>query len=58
MIPTPEWDSVIPIEQEINKTKRQLDDAEWEGEPCEHLRRHLKYLIEQQLNGETWYANF
>jgi len=50
--------SVVPIQREINKTKRELDDAEWEGKYCEHLRKHLNYLMKQMEEGETWYANF
>lgn len=50
--------SVIPIEREINNTKRQIDDMEWEDKYCEHLKQHLDYLVKEYLNGETWYPNF
>ena len=50
--------SVVPIEQEINKTKREIDDAEWEGESCEHLKRHLQDLLKQMTEGEVYYVNF
>jgi len=49
---------VIPIEREINKTKRELDDAEWEGRPSLHLQRHLDRLIDQLKDGELYYADF
>jgi hypothetical protein len=50
--------SVVPIEEEISKTQRQIDDLEWEGVYCEHLKHYLDSLIKQQLEGEVWYANF
>jgi hypothetical protein len=50
--------SVVPIEEEISKTQRQIDDLEWEGAYCEHLKHYLDSLIKQQLEGEVWYANF
>jgi hypothetical protein len=28
---------VIPMEEEITHTKRQIDDIEWEGGQCDHL---------------------
>lgn len=49
---------VVPIEQEINNTKRQIDDAEWEGEPYEHLQRHLDRLLQEMQDGELWYPKF
>jgi len=49
---------VIPIEREINKTKRELDEAEWEGRPYMHLQRHLDHLIEQLKDGESVYVKF
>ena len=50
--------SVVPIEREINKTKREIDDAEWEGKPYKHLQTHLDRLLQQIQDGETWYTNF
>jgi hypothetical protein len=50
--------SIIPIEREINKTKRELDDAEWEGRYCEHLKKHLERLIQDKLEGEVYYVEF
>ena len=50
--------SVIPMEQEISNTKRQIDDIEWEGGHCEHLHKHLEHLIDQYMNGETYYPLF
>jgi hypothetical protein len=53
-----EFDDVVPLTQEIIKTKRELDDAEWEGKPYKHLQRHMDYLLEQQKEGELWYVLF
>jgi hypothetical protein len=50
--------SVVPIEEEINKTRKQIDDLEWEGVYCEHLKRYLDDLIKIQLEGEVWYPLF
>ena len=50
--------SVIPMEQEINNTKRQIDDIEWEGGHCEHLHKHLEHLLDEYLNGSIWYPLF
>jgi hypothetical protein len=48
----------VPIEQEINKIKRQIDDLEWEGVYCDHLKHYLDALIQQMLDGEQWYVEF
>ena len=38
--------NIIPIQQEITNTKRQIDDIEWEGGSCEHLHKHLDSLVD------------
>jgi hypothetical protein len=48
----------VPIEQEINKIKRQIDDLEWEGVYCDHLKQYLDTLIQQMLDGKQWYVEF
>ena len=49
---------VIPMEQEITNTKRQIDDIEWEGGHCDHLHKHLDHLIERLLEGDVFYPLF
>ena len=49
---------VIPMEQEITNTKRQIDDIEWEGGHCDHLHKHLDHLIERLLEGDIYYPRF
>jgi hypothetical protein len=49
---------VIPMEEEITNTKRQIDDIEWEGGYCDHLHKHLEHLIHEYLNGSVYYAPF
>ena len=49
---------VVPMEEEITNTKRQIDDIEWEGGYCDHLHKHLDHLIEQYMNGEVFYPRF
>ena len=49
---------VVPMEQEISNTKRQIDDIEWEGGSCGHLHKHLDNLIDRMLDGDTWYPRF
>jgi hypothetical protein len=53
-----EFDDVVPLTQEIVKTKRELDDAEWEGKCYKHLQRHMAHLLEEQKEGELWYVLF
>jgi hypothetical protein len=53
-----ELKGVIPMEQEISNTKRQIDDIEWEGGHCEHLHKHLANLIDRILEGDIYYAPF
>lgn len=50
--------SVVPIEREINKTKKEIDHAEWEGQYCDHLKKHLDKLIKDQMEGEVYYVKF
>lgn len=49
---------VIPMEEEITNTKRQIDEIEWEGGHCPNLHKHLEHLISEYMNGEVYYANF
>jgi hypothetical protein len=49
---------VIPMEQEITNTKRQIDDIEWEGGHCDHLHKHLEHLLDSYMNGDIWYPRF
>ena len=49
---------VVSLESQINKTQRELDDAEWEGEPSDHIRKHLDSLIQLQLKGDVWFPLF
>jgi len=49
---------VVPMEQEITNTKRQIDDIEWEGGHCDHLHKHLEHLLDQYMNGEVFYPRF
>jgi len=53
-----ELKEVIPMEQEITNTKRQIDDIEWEGGYCPNLHKHLDHLIDLMLDGETYYPLF
>ena len=50
--------NVVSIEQEINNTKRQIDDIEWEGGYCDHLQKHLDHLIDLMLDGDIYYPLF
>lgn len=49
---------IVSIEQEINQTKREIDDIEWEGGYCDHLHSHLEHLIDRMLDGDVWYPPF
>jgi len=53
-----QFKDVIPMEEEITNTKRQIDDIEWEGGHCDHLHKHLEHLISEYMNGGVWYAQF
>ena len=48
---------VIPMEEEITNTKRQIDDIEWEGGYCPNLHKHLEHLLDQYMNGEVFYLS-
>lgn len=50
--------NLVPIQQEITNTKRQIDEIEWEGGSCEHLHKHLDSLVDLMLGGEVWYPRF
>lgn len=50
--------TTVSLQKEINNLKRQVDNAEWEGYPCEPLKRSLELLIKKQLEGDLWYPEF
>jgi len=49
---------VIPLSREINNTKRQIDDMEWEGGHTSSLQDHLDRLLQMEIEGENYYTLF
>jgi len=49
---------VIPLSREINNTKRQIDDMEWEGGYTSSLQDHLDRLLQMEIEGEDYYTLF
>ena len=49
---------VIPLSREINNTKRQIDDIEWEGGNTSSLQNHLDKLLQMEIEGEDYYTLF
>lgn len=49
---------VESLESEIINTQKQISDREWDNEPCEHLKKHLRSLIDLQLKGDVWFPLF
>ena len=49
---------VIPLSREINNTKRQIDDMEWEGGYTSLLQDHLDRLLQLEIEGEDYYTLF
>ena len=49
---------VIPLSREINNTKRQIDDMEWEGGHTSSLQAHLDRLLQMEIEGEDYYTLF
>jgi len=51
---------VIPLQEEINKTLKRIDELEWDGDfkTAEFAKYHLDYLKKMEADGEIWYPLF
>ena len=50
--------SLVALTREINRVKKQIDEAEWEGQDAKQLKKHLAHLMELEDAGESFYTNF
>jgi hypothetical protein len=51
--------SLVSIHTLLKKLGQQVEQAEWDGKPCEHLRQEHKTVSEYHSHtGSNYYPNF
>jgi len=49
---------VVPIENELKKLSKTIDELEWEGEETIHLEYQRERLVQRMIDGEVWEPTF
>lgn len=49
---------VNPIENELKKLSKTIDDLQWEEEETSHLEYQRERLLQRMLDGEVWEPTF